>query len=87
MEKLNELINAGVAVSINRFPQYGSKTWGIECSKKNSGTDLTLRAEDEDLLAAIDSVYAKWVLATEKIPSHSLRQIEYKPETSPDETF
>lgn len=77
MEKLIELANAGVEISM--FGPYSYREgWKLTATKSDDGSELKVSAESIDLYAAINDLYERWVRATSKgLPNLGLRQIEH----------
>jgi short-subunit dehydrogenase len=78
MEKLIELANAGVEVTIYG-PYLFRKEWRVTATKSDTeGTELKIVTEHEVLLRAIEDAYDKWIRSTTNgLPNLSLRQIEH----------
>jgi hypothetical protein len=77
MDKLIELANAGLEISI--FGPYTYRdNWVVNGEKKSDGIELKIKAESPDLYSAINDLYERWVKATSKgIPNLGLNQIEH----------
>ena len=79
LDLLNALNNAGVTVTIHSPKwSYSSNTdWNVCLQKSGEGFQLQIDENDENLGAAIENAYNKWLRSTEKgIPNLTLKQIE-----------
>lgn len=82
MEKLIELANAGVAVTLYGPKSLGSyqDDWHVVARKSAEGVELHITVDHPSLTYAITDLYNKWLSATGRgLPDHSLKQIEYVP--------
>lgn len=87
MEKLVEMERAGVSLYIFGPGWLGTyaKQWSVHAKKLEDGITLEIITQADDLQAAIDDTYEKWVSATRGLPNHGLKQIEHY-ETPPSST-
>lgn len=84
MEKLIEMANAGVSITIYGGPYWGNR-WDVQAKKEDDGIKLEVSSESKDLSEAINDTYEKWVSVTSRGAKHlGLNQIEHKPMTPPD---
>lgn len=88
MEKLIEMMNAGVSISVFGGMEFSYKKdqWTVNAKRNSDGVNLEIRTAGTDLQTCIDDLYEKWLSATGRgLPSHSLKQIEYTPLALDDE--
>jgi len=81
MEKLIEMMNAGVAIALYGGREYIYQGgWSIAAKRTDDGIALEIKVTGDSLQLCIDDLYEKWLSATGRgLPSHSLKQIEYVP--------
>lgn len=83
MNKLIEMANAGVSITIYGGPYWGDK-WDVQAKKEDDGIKLEISSMSKDLETAINDTYEKWVSVTSKGARHlGLNQIEHAPPREP----
>lgn len=87
MEKLIEMMNAGVAIALYGGHEYVYRGgWSITAKRTDDGIALEIKVTGDSLRLCIDDLYEKWLSATGRgLPTHSLKQIEYTPPALDDE--
>jgi hypothetical protein len=81
MNKLIEMANAGVNISIYGGPYWGDR-WHVAAKKEDDGIKLEVEAKHRDLQTAVDDCYEKWTSVTSRGARHlGLNQIDYVPPT------
>lgn len=87
MEKLIEMMNAGVNIAVFGGKEYNYKNeWSVNAKRNSDGVLLEIRTTGPDLQLCIDDLYERWLSATGRgLPTHSLKQIEYTPPALDDE--
>lgn len=79
MEKLIELANASVKVTVFGPGTLYDTKWHVHLEKKDDGVELKVQSVDNDPLIAAEDAYERWVKTTRGIPTHNLNQITYEP--------
>jgi hypothetical protein len=82
MEKLIEMMNSGVNVSVWGNEIYKNQ-WHICAKKELDGVAFAVTVTNPHLEYAIEEVYSKWIGGTRGLPAHSLNQIDYIPPAAP----